>query len=191
MTLSGAVLAFLLSVPRFHEDAAEPPLQRVDRLSDLARGIAAASYRTTCTGPFASARDCRRIWSGDAVELAALQAVTAVGESALSARIQARGCHPHECDSGRSQGPMQVQALGPVSHELWARIGPGPDGAMAAAWACTLAYSVHAGSCSDRGRAGIVAGYASGSSCAWRRADARAYRWSRAEIKIRALLVQH
>lgn len=184
MPLRGAILALLLSYPRAAEDASEPALHRVNRLADMADGIALASRRATCTGQWAGF-PCRRRWADSPESLAALLAATAFGETGLSARLQRGACRPHECDHGAARGSWQVHAVGPVSGALWRRIGPGVDGVRAGAWAAALMYSAAAGACRPQGAVGTVSAYATGYSCQWTGARRRAASWWSAEAKIR------
>jgi hypothetical protein len=161
--LGKGILVALLRAHVWHEDVAEEG--REERLGVMAEATESAVLRATCAGGWPSI-GCRPNWSGSRRRLAALLAMTAIWESALSRRIHAGDCRGAECDHGLSIGPWQVRRPGWMTIESWRGMA-GVDliSTTDAAWYAATVLS----RCRRRCRTdeGAVAMYATGRSCSW------------------------
>jgi hypothetical protein len=144
---SGAILAFLLALPVYQADRAEPSSVRAERLQEVADAIEAAVDRATCPEDELG-EPCQRRWPLErADELRALLVAVAWHESRLAEHVQRGRCRPWECGGRgrdglpRARGPWQVERSPVVPAELWRAIDGGPGSTVAAAEAAVRVLS--------------------------------------------------
>lgn len=84
MMLTAAIFAVLLALPVASVDRGEDPRNREARLQETAAAISSAVQHAMCAGAWDSSPDCRRIWGGEQIELAAAVMAVAWEESHLA-----------------------------------------------------------------------------------------------------------
>jgi hypothetical protein len=170
-TITTAILAALLSLPRYAADT-ETPEARTTRLTTVANSIEDATQRATCSGEFAKLAECKKFWPGRQQDLRALLITIGYFETAYAQHVHEGHCRPHECDGGRARGLWQVQRHGLVPSAAWERIVGADD--YSTQISAYLAAKVLGSDLSKCGTIeGAVSMYATGNSCSWDGAKAR------------------
>jgi hypothetical protein len=176
------LLLVLLSFQPFKGDT-ETFEARTQRMSVVAHAIENAANKATC---YEQPEGCKRIWSGSRKELAFALATLMKYESDGAQRIHEGKCRPHECDSVRVYDPKsnawvpmarslslwQLKKFDDIPDEDWAVI-PSVEGTDVAAWHAARRLAGHRNRCGGT-LAGAMGGYATGGSCSWPGAPARA-----------------
>ena len=165
-----ALLALLLSLPRFKEDT-ETAEEREQRLTVVSVAIERAAQRATCSGEY-EVEGCTRVWSKSARELRMALVTAGTFESHFAQRIHAGHCKPYECDFGRAHSPWQLHRSSFISDEDWTVMHASTQSATdLAAWHAAGALA-RASGCP--GNVGMFSRYMSGGSCTWKGGASRA-----------------
>ncbi len=170
-TLTERVYLVLAAQPRHVTDIEEPAVDRAVRLREVATSVSAAVQHATCAGAWAPPYECRRVWPGSQLELAA--AVLAVGqhESHYASLVGADQCSAmpagQRCDRGKARSYWQLWAqAAPALHAL--PLGD-PDATRVAAWAAARQLASAARFCSEPGAWDWAAAFGryGGRGCGW------------------------
>lgn len=196
MPLAQAVLAVLLALPAPYcppRATCSTETQHRAHLEVVARAIAGAADRATCSGTWSQAADdvCQPLWPGSARELAAVLVAVGWWESRLSWRVQAGRCPWSGCSrwNRRAHSIWQVERSPAVSATLWRGIvGTRPVQVQEAAWTAARLLALARGRCGHR-RAWLpatISGYATGARCHWAGVGGRV--WMGRQVETRLLL---
>jgi hypothetical protein len=156
--LTDRVHLVLLAEQPFHRDRDEDPRARAARLRDVAAAVSSAVMHARCKGAW-KGTDCRPVWRGSPLELAAALLAWGRYESHWSAEVQSGNCAalgPRACDHNQARGPWQAWAVAcPQLHQ----VEPGSDAALReGAWCSARLWAGALRFCTEPGEAPNYAG---------------------------------
>ena len=174
--LTDRIHAVLMAQPRHTSDQDENPDDREARLREVAASVAAAVFHARCEKAWAQS-DCRPVWRGDRLTLAA--AVLAMGwhETRWASRAQDGRClelpKGQQCDRDPKTG--EPRAFGPWQQwrvscaAAWNFDATSPDALRAGAWCATRRLAIDSQFCSTDGAPDFAGafGRSAAKGCSW------------------------
>jgi hypothetical protein len=174
-----AILTVLMSL-----QSVDPPtetlVERVDRMTNIARAIEYAADRATCTRTFSGWTDCQPIYLGPAEDIEVPLISLGYQESGFLLRVHSGNCYTNECDAirltngaivHRARSPWQVHWNPSIKEEWQYMLGTDQWQTANAAWSAAVIYTKAFRRC--RTVEGAVSGYAGWKTCRWPEAAKR------------------
>lgn len=169
----------LLGLPPHHLDH-ESAVDRQARLAVVASAISDSAKRAVCAEEYRT-EQCRPIWPGAELDLAALLVVQAYSESRLAKNVHEGRCRQYECDPvrvrttgevrHRARSLWQIHDIAPVHEEWDVMVGADFESTRVAAWAAAKILSRGYRACGHI--EGSITQYAGVNGCRWSEAARR------------------